>query len=116
MKAKEFKEAITKATKALELQPSSAKALYRRGQAHAGLSNFVSAREDYEKGRQLHPTDVSFQTALEQLEKTESEAKAREKDRYKKMFAAMSSDGGGSSSAAQQAQPRVEEVRDEEKQ
>ena len=92
LKTREYSEAIKKCTNALELQPRSSKGLYRRGQAHAALFDYDAARADYQSGLELGLDDAGvFEKALTALELEQAEAKSKERDRLRRMFAAMSS-------------------------
>eukprot|EP00898_Chlorokybus_atmophyticus_P002511 jgi/Chlat1/3260/Chrsp22S00255 len=87
LKQKEYLEAAQSCNKVLELQPGSAKALYRRGQALAALGEFDAARADYEAMAEMDDGahEVDSRAALAQLA-----VKVREyEERSKKTFAGM---------------------------
>jgi len=87
IKLREFSKAEIAASKALELSPSNAKALYRRGVARNGLNLHEEALVDLNEARVLEPGE---EIEKEILKVKEDMKKQKEKDKkvYAKMFGA----------------------------
>jgi tetratricopeptide (TPR) repeat protein len=62
-------EALTQAAAALALAPRSAKALFRKGRAHAALGQDDAAREALRRAQELDPQDASIRAALRELDR-----------------------------------------------
>ena len=61
-------DALVQASAALALAPKNAKALYRKGKAHAALGQDDAAREALTKAAALDPTDGGIKAALRALD------------------------------------------------
>jgi FK506-binding protein 4/5 len=79
-------EAITHCTKALDLSPDHAKALFRRGQAQTQLKEFDRAVADLKRALALTNGDAGVQAALTGAESAVAAQKASEKKSFSKMF------------------------------
>lgn len=73
-------------TKVLQLEPENVKALYRRGQALANMSDFEQARLDLMKAKELEPGNRAIEEQLRVLNSKEQAQKAKYKDAMKSMF------------------------------
>eukprot|EP01059_Diplonema_ambulator_P007903 TRINITY_DN17432_c0_g1_i1.p1 TRINITY_DN17432_c0_g1~~TRINITY_DN17432_c0_g1_i1.p1 ORF type:complete len:717 (+),score=330.38 TRINITY_DN17432_c0_g1_i1:323-2152(+) len=86
LKLKKYQHSIKNSTQALDYDPKSPKAFFRRGQAHRHLADFVEARKDLKMALELSGGDVAIKKELELLEKHEAEQKKKDKKLYAKMF------------------------------
>ena len=87
LKLGHLKIAVSNCSKALEIDPNNAKALYRRGQASSALNEFAVARIDLEKALDLSKGDAGVQGELTLLQQREAQHAAKEKKMFSKMFA-----------------------------
>ncbi|GMM32215.1 peptidylprolyl isomerase [Martiniozyma asiatica (nom. inval.)] len=62
------------------------KLFYRLGKAYSGLKKYESAMEMLQKGLMVSPDDKIIKTELAAVQKTVSELKKQEKERYTKFF------------------------------
>ena len=85
-KLEEHAQVVTLATDALALDPSSVKALYRRGMAHMGAGDFATAKEDLRRAAELDPKSKEVRECFKECVGRESDAKKGEKAMYSKMF------------------------------
>jgi len=79
LKQQRWAEAADRASKALVADPSSVKALFRRGTARAQLGDLDVARADLAAAVKLAPTDPGIRSEYERVGKLLAEARAREK-------------------------------------
>jgi hypothetical protein len=77
-------------TRALAEQPTSVKALFRRGRARSGLGQFAGAKEDLGRARALQPDSREVRDALVAVAQREKRVKDEQRQRYARMFT-----GGG---------------------
>eukprot|EP00759_Apiculatamorpha_spiralis_P003932 PhF_6_TR1222/c0_g1_i1/m.2348/K05864/PPID, CYPD; peptidyl-prolyl isomerase D len=82
-----WKDAVLYATKALEINPNSCKALYRRGQAYNELEEYSAAQEDLKLSLVLSCGDVSVQEELVKAITLQRMEILRQKKLFSKMFA-----------------------------
>eukprot|EP01061_Rhynchopus_euleeides_P045197 TRINITY_DN8034_c1_g1_i1.p2 TRINITY_DN8034_c1_g1~~TRINITY_DN8034_c1_g1_i1.p2 ORF type:complete len:699 (+),score=388.89 TRINITY_DN8034_c1_g1_i1:111-2207(+) len=87
IKLTKYQLAAKNATQALEFEPKSAKAYFRRGQAQRLMKDFKSAREDLTQANELSGGDAGIKKELDLLEKQEAEQLKKDKKMYAKMFA-----------------------------
>ncbi|CAH3140589.1 unnamed protein product [Pocillopora meandrina] len=71
---------------ALKIQPSNAKALFRRGQAYFHLNDLEKAERDLKAAEELEPEDSSIKKMLASLDVELKKMKEREKKIYAGMF------------------------------
>ena len=62
-------EALAQAAAALALAPKNAKALFRKGRAHAALGQDDAAREALRRAQELDPQDAGIRAALRDLDR-----------------------------------------------
>jgi molecular chaperone DnaK (HSP70) len=86
IKVQMYQKAIDNCNKALELQPGSAKAYFRKGQALSLKSEFTQAKEALDKALELAPGDKLIEKELKQNAKKMEQHKAKEKKMYANMF------------------------------
>ncbi|KAK2146133.1 hypothetical protein LSH36_630g01098 [Paralvinella palmiformis] len=71
---------------ALDIDQSSAKALFRRGQAYRGLKDSDKALADYKKALEYEPGDKAIKKEIALIYKGIAEYKKKEKAMYARMF------------------------------
>lgn len=86
LKQKNYAEAVAKASAALAVDPSAAKALFRRGTALAALGDLEDAKCDLLAAAKLSPADTAIRAEYERVHKLIAAAKAREKAAYGGVF------------------------------
>jgi serine/threonine protein kinase/tetratricopeptide (TPR) repeat protein len=86
VKLREPKDAIKHCTKALDISPDHAKALFRRGQAQNQLKEFDQAVAGLKRALALTNGDTDVQAALTDAESAIAAQKASEKKAFSKMF------------------------------
>ncbi|TPX71669.1 hypothetical protein CcCBS67573_g06057 [Chytriomyces confervae] len=86
LKTKDLKEAIEACNSALELDPVNVKALFRMGQAHAGLAQFEKAEGVLKRALEISPKDTAIIHEIANLAAKEKELKNKEKQMYAAMF------------------------------
>ncbi|XP_073000709.1 uncharacterized protein [Typha latifolia] len=75
-----YDETIKECTKALELNPSYSKALFRRGEAHEKLEHFEEAIADMKKIIELDPSNDHARRSLLRLEPLAAEKREKMKE------------------------------------
>ena len=78
------------ASKALQLQPQSAKALFRRGAALLSLGNVDAARADLEAASSLCPADAAIRAELLRLRSREREQEEGMRRQFAGLFSSSS--------------------------
>uniref|UniRef100_A0A6T2EH09 Uncharacterized protein n=1 Tax=Eutreptiella gymnastica TaxID=73025 RepID=A0A6T2EH09_9EUGL len=68
LKLRQWDDAVDAASKALQIDECSSKALYRRGQAHSQRGDWEKAEADLESAVALEPADLSVQRALKDVQ------------------------------------------------
>eukprot|EP01135_Chromosphaera_perkinsii_P004989 Nk52_evm33s307 gene=Nk52_evmTU33s307 len=86
IKAKEYKNAIVTATKALLLQPDNIKCLYRRGLSHLALENLPLAKRDLSEALKLDPASKEIRKDYNTLVRKMKVTLQKEKKVYANMF------------------------------
>ena len=81
-----WQRARTNCTKALELDPKSVKALFRRGTARAKSAEYAAARADLLAASKLDPKSKEIREAFTACKEAEAAAKAKDKAFAAKMF------------------------------
>ena len=74
LKCEDWGLAVGYATRALEVEPESAKALYRRGQGLIGTRDFDKAKKDLFRAAKIAPKDKSIRKAYEDAKAKVAEA------------------------------------------
>lgn len=87
LKLKQYSGAVDLCTRALAVDESSVKALFRRGTAHTALGDFEGAKSDLKKASALDPQNKEIRDAHAECLKKESALKNKEKAMFGKMFA-----------------------------
>ncbi|XP_076005142.1 peptidyl-prolyl cis-trans isomerase D [Genypterus blacodes] len=87
LKMQLWQEALDSCNEALELDPSSTKALFRRAQAWQGLKEYSKAMVDLKKGQGITPEDKAIINEMKRVQMKVQEEKEKEKKIYAKMFA-----------------------------
>eukprot|EP00668_Euglena_longa_P011866 GGOE01014286.1.p1 GENE.GGOE01014286.1~~GGOE01014286.1.p1 ORF type:complete len:332 (-),score=93.08 GGOE01014286.1:188-1114(-) len=70
----------------LEIQPANTKALFRRGQAHAGLEEYGQAIKDLQEAADLDPTDSGIQKELARVKKCEAASLREDCHKWGRLF------------------------------
>ncbi|XP_060634032.1 peptidyl-prolyl cis-trans isomerase FKBP4 [Anolis sagrei] len=86
LKLKEYTHVLENCNKALELDNSNEKGLFRRGEAHLAVNDFELAREDFQKVLQLYPSNKAAKAQLMICHQKIREQHEREKKMYANMF------------------------------
>lgn len=86
LKLKEYFEAKTAASSALEIDANNEKALFRRGQALLGVGEPQLASNDFTQCLKIDPNNKAAQTQLAVCAKTLKEQLQKEKKIYANMF------------------------------
>ncbi|TFJ98494.1 IgGFc-binding protein-like [Platysternon megacephalum] len=86
LKLKEYALALENCSKALELDSSNEKGLFRRGEAHLAVNDFELARADFQKVLQLYPSNKAAKVQLLACQQKIREQHEREKKMYANMF------------------------------
>ncbi|XP_041357275.1 peptidyl-prolyl cis-trans isomerase D-like [Gigantopelta aegis] len=87
LRLKDYDEVLRACKDALSIDPTSAKALFRRGQAYCALSDWETALKDLENALKSEPTDKGILKEIEKTKKIQSEYYNKQKKAYSKMFA-----------------------------
>ncbi|XP_030587130.1 peptidyl-prolyl cis-trans isomerase FKBP4 [Archocentrus centrarchus] len=86
LKLQEPNKALEHCDKALELDASSEKALFRRGEALFGMNEFERARDDFQKVVQLYPANKAAKNQVLLCQKRIKEQHEKDKRIYANMF------------------------------
>ncbi|XP_019371405.1 PREDICTED: peptidyl-prolyl cis-trans isomerase FKBP4, partial [Gavialis gangeticus] len=86
LKLKEYSQALENCNKALELDSSNEKGLFRRGEAHLAVNDFELARADFQKVIQLYPSNKAAKVQLVTCQQKIREQHEKEKKMYANMF------------------------------
>jgi len=86
LKQENWLEAIDYATRALEIDPNNAKALYRRAQAYDAREDWDEAIADLEAALIVAPEDVAIPKLLSRAKKGKSKQAGKQKALYSKML------------------------------
>ncbi|XP_061534224.1 peptidyl-prolyl cis-trans isomerase FKBP4 [Phycodurus eques] len=86
LKLKEPNQALENCNKALELDKSSEKALFRRGEALSGMKEFDKARDDFQRVVQLYPSNKAAKSQMVLCQKHIREQHDKDKRTYANMF------------------------------
>ncbi|XP_040834673.1 peptidyl-prolyl cis-trans isomerase FKBP4 isoform X3 [Ochotona curzoniae] len=111
LKLQAFPAAIENCNKALEMDSSNEKGLFRRGEAHLAVNDFDLARADFQKVLQLYPSNRAAKAQLAVCQQRIRKQLAREKKLYANMFERLAeeeSKDGQSSMAGSQSQVEAE--------
>ncbi|ELR19437.1 tetratricopeptide repeat domain containing protein [Acanthamoeba castellanii str. Neff] len=91
-KQDKFDRVIDDCNKALQLEPSSVKALFRRGQAYLKLRDSDKAAVDLNKAAQLDPSDKAIQLEIRRLKQFEKAQSDKQKKALAGLFDRMSAE------------------------
>ncbi|KAM7414491.1 hypothetical protein PAMA_019350 [Pampus argenteus] len=86
LKLKELNQALESCDKALELDASNEKALFRRGEALCGMKEFDKARDDFQQVVQLYPANKAAKSQVVLCQKHIKEQHEKDKRIYANMF------------------------------
>uniref|UniRef100_A0A8D0EFI5 peptidylprolyl isomerase n=1 Tax=Salvator merianae TaxID=96440 RepID=A0A8D0EFI5_SALMN len=86
LKLKEYSQALENCNKALELDSTNEKGLFRRGEAHLAVNDFELARADFQNVLQLYPSNKAAKVQLIICQQKIREQHEREKKMYANMF------------------------------
>jgi len=86
LRTKDFAECILNCHKALDIDSSNVKALFRRGQAYARSSDFDKAKSDFLEAAKLAPDNKEVRQELDMLKKKVAAHKEQEKQMWSNMF------------------------------
>ena len=99
-KTSDWAQCIRACDRALELDPSNTKALYRRAQArilpaHCGTSDNLVALEDLKRAVSIKPDDAMLTTAYAELKIALAEQKKKDRKTFSNLFDRANGDGTG---------------------
>lgn len=83
IRLKKFQNAIKACDRALEMDPTSVKALLRRSKSYEGVGRYDLARKDIEKLQQLDPDSPVAKDAMKSFEKELEKQRQRERNSFK---------------------------------
>lgn len=83
-------QVLTHCRKALEIQPSNVKALYRQGCAYLALEDYFNASSSLKYARELNPGNVDVLKKLKELKEKRSRQDALDKKLFSNLFGRMS--------------------------
>uniref|UniRef100_UPI0037E92A01 peptidyl-prolyl cis-trans isomerase FKBP4 n=1 Tax=Semicossyphus pulcher TaxID=241346 RepID=UPI0037E92A01 len=86
LKLREPNQALESCDKALELDASNEKALFRRGEALFGMKEFDRARDDFQQVIQLYPANKAAKSQVVLCQKRIKEQHEKDKRIYANMF------------------------------
>ncbi|KAF1386657.1 hypothetical protein PFLUV_G00097150 [Perca fluviatilis] len=86
IKLQEPSQALENCDKALELDPSNEKALFRRGEALFGMKEYDRARDDFQQVVQLYPANKAAKSQVGLCQKRIKEQHEKDKRIYANMF------------------------------
>ncbi|XP_068579475.1 peptidyl-prolyl cis-trans isomerase FKBP4 [Cebidichthys violaceus] len=86
LKLQEPNQVLENCDKALELQASNEKALFRRGEALFGMKEFDKARDDFQQVAQLYPANKAAKSQVSLCQKRIKEQHEKDKRIYANMF------------------------------
>uniref|UniRef100_A0A671VQE1 peptidylprolyl isomerase n=2 Tax=Sparus aurata TaxID=8175 RepID=A0A671VQE1_SPAAU len=86
LKLQEPNQALESCDKALELDASNEKALFRRGEALFGMKEFDKARDDFQQVIQLYPANKAAKSQVVLCQKRIKEQHEKDKRIYANMF------------------------------
>ncbi|XP_006633816.1 peptidyl-prolyl cis-trans isomerase FKBP4 [Lepisosteus oculatus] len=86
LKVQEHSQAVENCNKALELDSSNEKALFRRGEALFAMKEFEQARDDFQKVVQLYPSNKAAKTQVVVCQRQIKEQHEKDKRLYANMF------------------------------
>ncbi|KAM9807908.1 peptidyl-prolyl cis-trans isomerase FKBP4 [Neosynchiropus ocellatus] len=86
LKLQEPSQALESCDKALEMDGSNEKALFRRGEALYGMKEFERAKEDFQRVLQLYPANKAAKSQVVLCQKQIKEQREKDKRIYANMF------------------------------
>jgi Flp pilus assembly protein TadD len=86
LKNKEYSNVITELKKALEIEPSNVKALYRRGIALSGTGDHLAALSDLNKASELEPENKEIRRELVKVKQLQKAQDDKDKNLYSRML------------------------------
>jgi len=104
------------ATKALEIDSTNVKALYRRAAAKRKMGDWTDAKEDLKKALKLDPTNVAVKKELHALKKEIDTSKRTQREGLQKAFASSKKTGSFLYSDREEELKRKEEERKKKEQ
>jgi FK506-binding protein 4/5 len=87
---KDMTKVLSHCKKALELEPSNVKALYRRGSAYMALEDFYNAESDLKYALHLSPENADVKRKLKLLSELQSRQDAKDKKLFSNLFGRLS--------------------------
>ncbi|ELU12765.1 hypothetical protein CAPTEDRAFT_170435, partial [Capitella teleta] len=87
LKSKDYVECLKQCDEALEIDGTSAKAWFRKGQAHRAMLDWDLALEDLNKALAQEPTDKGIQKEIAMVKRDQEQYKKQERQKYAKLFA-----------------------------
>uniref|UniRef100_A0A8B9UEU5 peptidylprolyl isomerase n=1 Tax=Anas zonorhyncha TaxID=75864 RepID=A0A8B9UEU5_9AVES len=114
LKLKEYSQALENCNKALELDSSNEKGLFRRGEAHLAVNDFELARGDFQKVIQLYPSNKAAKVQLVTCQQKIREQHEKEKKMYANMFQRLADKDLKSATTLQTTHTEDAEMKDEQ--
>jgi tetratricopeptide (TPR) repeat protein len=87
---KNFKKSLEHANKALDSNPSHAKALYRKALAQVELGDYEEADRTYEKALEVEPENKAIKKARSKVKRILERQEQKEQKLYGKLFSSYS--------------------------
>lgn len=104
LKLQAYPAALENCNKALELDSTNEKGLFRRGEAHLAVNDFDLARADFQKVLQLYPGNKAARAQLALCQQRIRQQLAREKKLYANMFERLAEEDGKAKAASAMAE------------
>ncbi|XP_055973826.1 peptidyl-prolyl cis-trans isomerase FKBP4 [Sorex fumeus] len=111
LKLQAFSAAVESCNKALELDSSNEKGLFRRGEAHLAVNDFDLAQADFQKVLQLYPSNKAARAQLATCQQRIRKQLAREKKLYANMFERLAEEESRASAAVSTRDTEMKEER-----
>lgn len=86
----DVQKVLTHCKKALEIQPSNVKALYRQGSAYLSMDDYYNALSSLKYARELSPDNMEVVKKLKELKAKQTKQDASDRKLYSNMFGRMS--------------------------
>ncbi|XP_026531652.1 peptidyl-prolyl cis-trans isomerase D [Notechis scutatus] len=87
LKSLEWQDAIENCTKALAIDSTNTKALYRKAQAWEGMKDYDKALVELQKAQDIAPQDKAIRMEVQKVKQKIKNEKEKERAAYAKMFA-----------------------------
>mmetsp|Transcript_21300 Transcript_21300/g.30944 ORF Transcript_21300/g.30944 Transcript_21300/m.30944 type:complete len:526 (-) Transcript_21300:439-2016(-) len=86
-KQNDMEKVLVHTKKAIDIEPTNVKALYRRGCAYLELDNFFKAERDFKRALEIQPENSEVKRKLAELSRIIAKQDEADRRRYSNMFA-----------------------------